>query len=61
VGHVRAGHEEVVAADAGRPRLRRAAVDGDVLAEDVAVADLDAGRLVTVLEVLRPFAQTAPE
>src|SRR5262245_259732 len=34
-----------------------AAVDRDVLAEDVAVADLDAGRLVVVLEVLRALPE----
>src|SRR5207253_5760773 len=49
VGDVAAGHEEVAAADARGPRLGGAAVDGDVLAEDVAVADLEAGRLVVVL------------
>ena len=57
VGDVAVGHEEVVAADPRHPRVGGAAVDGDVLAEDVAVADLHAGRLVVVLEVLRPFAE----
>src|SRR5439155_17821319 len=57
VCHVRVDHEEVVAADARRPGLRGAAVDGDVLAEDVVIADLDAGGFAVVLEVLRAFAQ----
>ena len=41
VGDVAAGHEEVAAADDRLEGLRRAAVDGDVLAEDVVVADDD--------------------
>src|SRR5262249_15253451 len=31
--------------------------DGDVLAEDIVVADLDGGRLIVVPEVLRTFAK----
>ena len=57
VGDVAVDHEEVVAADVGRPRVGRAAVDGDVLAKDVVVADLDGCRLVVILEVLRAFAE----
>src|SRR2546427_772345 len=50
--HVR--HDPVVAADAGHSRVELgAAVDGDVLADDVAVADLDRRVLAGVFLVLR--------
>jgi len=50
--HVR--HDPVVAADAGHSRVERgAAVDGDVLADGIAVADLDRGVLAGVFLVLR--------
>src|SRR5205814_1151237 len=50
--HVR--HDPVVAADAGHSGVERgAAVDGDVFADHVAVADLDRSVLVGVFLVLR--------
>src|SRR6266545_5966724 len=57
VSDVAARHEEVVAADACHPGMGRAAVDRDVLAENVVFADLQAGRLAIVAEVLRSFAE----
>ena len=54
VREVHVGHDPVVVADARDAGvLRRAAVDGDVLADGVAVADLDRGGLARVLLVLR--------
>ena len=51
---VRAGHEQVVVGDARHQLvLGRAAVDRAVLAERVAVADLQARRLAAILQVLR--------
>src|SRR5438067_1885871 len=58
VGDVTAGHEVVAAADLGQPaRGRGAAVDGDVLPEHVAVADLQPPLGAVELEVLRPVAE----
>ena len=56
VRDVRAGHEVVAVADDGSSRFGRSAMDRDVLAEDVAVADFDAGRFIAVLQVLRLLA-----
>src|SRR5262249_7615163 len=57
MAHVRTRHEEVVAADARRPGMGRAAVNGDVFPKDVVVANLQTGRFPVVLEVLGPFAE----
>jgi len=54
VGHVAARHKVAMVADARHAGvLGRAAMDRDAFAEDVVVADLDAGRLVAVRDVLR--------
>ncbi len=54
VGDVHLGHEQVVRPDAGEPPGPGGPpVDGRPLAEDVAVADLDAAGLSAELEVLR--------
>ena len=54
VGHVAAGHEEVVVADAGDAVfLFRGAVDRDALADDVIVADDHLGFAAAVADVLR--------
>src|ERR1019366_2249699 len=48
------GHDQVIAAHSSNaPTLRSATSDGDVLANDVAVADLQAGGLATISDVLR--------
>ncbi len=57
VRHVRIRHEQVVVADAGHALIvRRAAIDGAVLAKDVPVADLEPRRLPLVLLVLGRIA-----
>ena len=57
VRDVRVGHEHVVVADLGQPAAARgAAVDRDELADHVAVADHQAGRLPAELQVLRDQA-----
>jgi hypothetical protein len=53
VGDVRAGHEEIVVADRRFALVVQAAVDADVLANDVAVADDQPGRGAVEAEVLR--------
>ena len=54
VPDVRAGHEQIVAADArDQLILGGAAIDRAVLAEGVAVADLQPRRLAVVFQVLR--------
>ncbi len=54
VRDVRADHQEAIGADRGRAApARRAAMDGDVLADDAIRADLDGGLLALVAEVLR--------
>ena len=59
VADVRVGHEEVVRAeDRVLGELVRA-VHGDVLAEDVVVADDEAGWLVLIFQVLRHVADDA--
>ncbi len=51
------GHDPVVITEAGYPGvLRRAAVEGAELADGVAIADFEAGRLAGVFLVLRLFA-----
>src|SRR5215469_1364085 len=51
--HVRVGHEEIVAADAGHPLVMGgAAIGSGELAEHVAVADLEPRRLAPVFLVL---------
>ena len=57
VRDVRIDHEIVMVADASLPRMRGAAVDGDVLAEHVEIADFNARVFIVVFEMLRPFAQ----
>src|SRR6185437_665562 len=58
VGDVDAGHQEVVAPDAGHAAaLGGAAVHGDVLAERVAVADLEGRVLARVGALLRVPAE----
>ena len=57
VSDVGVGHQEIVVADARLPRVRRAPMDGDVLAEDVVVADFEARRFAVVFHVLRRFAE----
>src|SRR5438132_3515049 len=58
VGEVHVGHDPVVVAEARHAGVERgAAVDGDVLADGVAVADLDRGVLAGVLLVLRRRAE----
>src|SRR5690606_19267195 len=57
VGDMAIGHDPVVVADPGNAAaLHRAAVDGAELPDDVAVADLEQGRLALVLLVLRILA-----
>ncbi|MNQ75365.1 hypothetical protein D3C85_901590 [compost metagenome] len=57
VADVSAGHEQAVRADAGHARaLRRAAVEGGVLPDDVIGADLQPHRLALVAVVLRVAA-----
>ena len=57
VRHMRRGHEEVVVTDLRHTLVvGGAAVDGDVLAEHVAVADLQPRRLASVFFVLRRIA-----
>src|SRR4249920_639086 len=51
------GHEEIMAADLGSPGMLRAAMDGDMLAEDVGVADFQRGGLILIFEMLRRVAQ----
>ena len=54
VGDVGVGHQQVVAADAGdQAAALGAAVDGDELADAVAVADAGLGALALVFQVLR--------
>src|SRR2546430_9785358 len=58
VREVHVGHDPVVIAHARTAAIQRgAAVDGDALAEGVAVADLDRGVLAAVLLVLRRRAE----
>jgi hypothetical protein len=58
VADVRADHEEVVVADPGvAPPLRGPAMHRHVLAEDVLVADPEAGRLAAITLVLGALAQ----
>src|SRR5262245_52655752 len=56
VGDVGVDHQEVAAADARAGGAERAAVNGDMLAKDVAVANLDAAGRRLVLQVLGPLA-----
>src|SRR5713101_4910951 len=51
------GHEVIAAADAGRPGVGGAAMDGDAFAEDIVVADFQTSRLSLVLQMLWPFTQ----
>ena len=54
VREVHVGHHPILVAQARGPGiLRRAAVDGDVFADRIVVANLDPGRLARVLLVLR--------
>src|SRR6185437_10683744 len=58
VRDVRIGYEEIVVADAGDALVvDRAAVERAAFAKDIAVADLEAGRLTGVFLVLRRIAQ----
>jgi len=57
VGHVRIGHEEVVVADRGDPVLVGCPVDGDALAQLVAVANPHVRALAAVGKVLRRRAE----
>lgn len=50
-------HEEIVITDDSFHGVGGAAMNGHLFAEDVAIADFDAGRLVVIFEMLRPFAQ----
>src|SRR5690606_32142393 len=60
VRNVHVGHDPVVVAHAGYTHvLRRARIDGDVLAHHVAVADLESGGLALVLLILRHAADRA--
>ena len=60
VRHVRVGHQQIVGADArDQSSARRAAVDGDELADAVAVADARFGALALVFEILRGHADAA--
>src|SRR4029077_20732068 len=57
MGHVRAGHQQVVVADTRDPLVvSRAAVDGAELAEHVALADHEPRGLAAVFLVLRRIA-----
>ncbi len=58
VADVAADHEHVAVADPGRAvSLHGPAMDGDELAEDVAVADPDRGRLALIAAMLGALAQ----
>ncbi len=60
VRHVGVGHQQVVAADAGdQAAARGAAVDGDELADAVAVADARLGALAFIFQILRGHADGA--
>jgi len=61
VGDVGAGEESIAAADAGRVRRARPAVDRYHFTEGVIVPDRDARRLLPVTEVLRPFTDHCPD
>src|SRR5260370_15575512 len=50
-------HEKVVAADDCFHRVGRAAMDGNVFAEQFVVADFERGRLVVEFDMLRTFAK----
>ena len=56
VPDVRVGHEKIMRADHGLPVGFGRAVNGDVLAENVVVADAQARRLVPVFQILRRVA-----
>jgi hypothetical protein len=56
--HIR--HQEVVVADAGRLLLAAGAVNGDILANPVVVADEEVAALVLELAVLRRRAEYCP-
>src|SRR5690349_24652358 len=57
MGQVHIGHDEAARADGGAEALRGAAVDGGVLADDRAGADLHPGLLALELEVLGVAAE----
>jgi hypothetical protein len=50
-------HEEIVVADNGFHGVGSAAMNGHLLAEDIAITDFDAGGFVIIFEMLWPFAQ----
>lgn len=52
VGYVTTHHEKITVTDARNPRLRCATMNGDVLANDIVISDLNAGRLVAVFVIL---------
>ncbi len=56
VGHMAAGHEEVVVRNPRHHGLGRRPVDGNVLAEGIIVADFHAGRFISIAKMLRPLA-----
>ena len=58
VRHVGADHEERIGADAGHAQVfGGAAMDGDVLAKGIAIADLERRRLPGVRSILRLASQ----
>ena len=54
------GHEKILAADVRRARSTSAAMDSDVFAEDIAIADVQGSRLVIVFEMLGILAEDCP-
>ena len=57
MGDVHIGHQEVLGTDGGLPTaLYRRAVDCDILAKDIVMADDDLGRFPLISEVLRRSA-----